>query len=135
MSAYEGRRKKNKSRDHLVATSVTYACITLFKISAFQELAYVHWSSCTHKSVMKSIPIILLMNSSQMLRTITQRCQSTRSYSALNLPGSRRCMEVHCTKVHFSHKAQTLREAWKLVQEQAHGQLLHLMNFFFHISY
>lgn len=34
---------------------------------------------------------------------------------------------AHCTKAHFSHKTQTLREVWKRVQEQAHGQLLHLM--------
>lgn len=46
------RREKN-SRDHLVATSVTYTCRKLLKIHAFQELACVYRSWCTWKSGIK----------------------------------------------------------------------------------
>lgn len=104
--------KREINRDNLVATSVTYACITLFKISAFQEVACVYRSSSTCKSGMNSqlmyqhtwqaaykfLPHLkpfhdftlprcrwrIQMDSSQKPRTITQRSQHAHSYMLLS---------------------------------------------------
>lgn len=91
-------KKIKKSRYNLVATSVTYACTTLFKIwnwPVFTE-AHAHasqeWSQfptniSAHKFLLHLKPYHdstlpcwgwhIQINSSQMLRTIIQRCHPT----------------------------------------------------------
>lgn len=114
------------------------------------QLTYQHTCRAVHKFLLHLKPYHdptfpccrwhIQMNSSQILRKITQRCQPTTqvTYGFLQVAECSQPPKVqeaggawaHCTKVRFSHKTQTLREAWKCVREQAHGQLLHLMNFF-----
>lgn len=47
---------KNPPKDYLASTAVTNACIILFKISAFQELACIYRNSWTCKSGVTSTP-------------------------------------------------------------------------------